>query len=182
VTITVIRSTLATAPDVDSVVKAIDEICVAPPRGRRPDALICTSGRLTLGVVRALRSSGVRVPDDLAAAAAAKTPFFFSTDITPAARPIAIDGSRELIQAGAHREAVFWIVATFARCHTILAADASPELQRALAPAFDAIVADLGITSTDDLIRRAEDVTQFLPRLWETTDAILSINPGISPQ
>jgi hypothetical protein len=47
---------------------------------------------------------------------------------------------------------------------------------------FDAIVADLGITSTDDLIRRAEDVTQFLPRLWETTEAILSINPGISPQ
>jgi hypothetical protein len=24
-------------------------------------------------------------------------------------------GSRELIEAGAHREAVFWIVATFAR-------------------------------------------------------------------
>jgi hypothetical protein len=39
-----------------------------------------------------------------AAAAVAKTPFFFSTDITPAARPIAIDGSRELIHAGAlHR-------------------------------------------------------------------------------
>lgn len=116
-----------------------------------------------------------------AAAAAAKTPFFFSTDITPAARPIAIDGSRELIQAGAHREAVFWIVATFARCHAILAADAPVELQRALAPAFDAIVADLGITSTDDLIRRADDVTQFLPKLWETTSAILSTNSGISP-
>lgn len=59
-------STLATEPDVDSVAKAIDEICVARPRDRRPDALICTSGRLTLGAVRALRSSGVRVPDDLA--------------------------------------------------------------------------------------------------------------------
>lgn len=59
-------STLATEPDVDSVAKAIDEICVTRPRGRRPDALICTSGRLTLGAVTALRSSGVRVPDDLA--------------------------------------------------------------------------------------------------------------------
>lgn len=114
-----------------------------------------------------------------AAASVAKTPFFFSTDITATARPIAIDGSRELIQAGYHREAVFWIVATFARCHKILATDAPPDLQRALAPAFDAIIADLGIRSTDHLIRRAEDVIQFLPRLWETTEAILLVNPGI---
>ncbi len=114
-----------------------------------------------------------------AAAAVAKTPFFFSTDITAAARPIAIDGSRELIRSGCHREAVFWIVATFARCHKILAADAPPDLQRALAPAFEAIIADLGITSTGDLFRRAEDVIQFLPRLWETTEAILSANPDI---
>ncbi|SEN71748.1 hypothetical protein [Lihuaxuella thermophila] len=113
-----------------------------------------------------------------AAAAVAKTPFFFSTDITATARPIAIDGSRELIRAGYHHEAVFWIVATFARCHTILAADAQ-DLQRALAPAFDSILADLSITSTDDLIRRAENVIQFLPRLWETTEAILCANPSI---
>lgn len=114
-----------------------------------------------------------------AAAAVAKTPFFFSSDITAAARPIVIDGSYELIKAGYHREAVFWIVATFARCHKVLSADAPPDLQRALAPAFDAVVADLGITSTHDLLRRAEEVVQFLPRLWETTEAILSANPAI---
>jgi hypothetical protein len=113
-----------------------------------------------------------------AAAAEAKTPFFFSTDITALARPIAIDGSRELIRAGYHREAIFWIVATFARCHKILAADA-PDLQRVLAPAFDEIIADLGITSTSDRIRRAEDVIQFLPSLWKTTEALLLANPDI---
>jgi LacI family transcriptional regulator len=59
-------STLATEPDVDNVAEAIHKICLARPRGERPDALICTSGRLTLGAVGALRSSGVRVPDDLA--------------------------------------------------------------------------------------------------------------------
>lgn len=113
-----------------------------------------------------------------AAAAAFKTPYRFSSDITPAARPIAIDGSRALVRTGCHREAVFWIVATFARCHAILAADA-PDVQRALAPAFDAILADLGIASPDDLIRRGEAVTQFLPKLWATTEAILAANPGI---
>lgn len=113
-----------------------------------------------------------------AAAAVAKTPFFFSTDITASARPIAIDGSYELIRAGYHREAVFWIVATFARCHKILTTDA-PDLQPTLVPAFEAIVSDLGITSTDALIDRARDVIRFLPRLWETTEAILLANPGI---
>ncbi|CAM4352842.1 hypothetical protein L1N85_25445 [Paenibacillus alkaliterrae] len=115
-----------------------------------------------------------------AAVAVVKTPFFFSTDITATARTIAIDGSYELIRSGCHSEAVFWIVATFARCHKILAADAPPDLQCALAPAFDAIIVDLGITSSDTLIRRAEDVIRFLPKLWETTEAILLANPGIT--
>ncbi|MFB7307570.1 hypothetical protein [Streptomyces sp. NPDC056192] len=107
----------------------------------------------------------------------AGTPFPFSSDITAQARPIAIDGSRLLIDRGDHREAVFWIVATFARCHTILAADA-PELHAARTPAFRAAVADLGITSTDDLLRRAEDVGRFLPRLWRTAEEILDKSVG----
>ncbi len=117
-----------------------------------------------------------------ASAAVAKTPFLFSGDITPAARPVAIDGSQELIDRGCHREAVFWIVATFARCHKILAADAPPELQDTHTAAFRAALADLGITSTDDILRRADEVNRYLPRLWEATEAILSANPGISPQ
>jgi hypothetical protein len=39
-----------------------------------------------------------------------------SPEISPVARPVAIGGSRELVQRGDHREAVFWIVATWARC------------------------------------------------------------------
>jgi len=114
-----------------------------------------------------------------AAAAARRTPYRFGSDIAPAARPIAIDGSRALIRSGCHREAVFWIAATFARCHAILAVDA-PEAQRALAPAFDSLLADLGIAGTGDILRKAEAVRRFLPRLWETAEAILSANPGIA--
>ncbi|TNJ66418.1 hypothetical protein FE784_10605 [Paenibacillus hemerocallicola] len=112
------------------------------------------------------------------AAANARTPFFFSSDITPAARPIAIEGSRELIHTGFHREAMFWIVATFARCHKILTADA-PELQPAFAPAFDAVIADLGIRSASDILIRAEESLRFLPGLLETAEAVMSANPGI---
>lgn len=114
-----------------------------------------------------------------ATAQVAKTPFSFSSDITPTARPIAIDGSQRLIDSGDHHEAVFWIIATFARCHTILAADA-PQLHEALAPAFQAAVTELGISSTHDLIHRAEEVTRFLPRLWQTAEDILRSNCGIT--
>jgi hypothetical protein len=105
-------------------------------------------------------------------AAAARTRFFFSSDITPAARPIAIDGSRALIDAGDHREAMFWIVATYARCHTILAAD-DPALHRELDLAFRAAVADLGITSGADLRRRGDEVLAYLPDLWQASEAMI---------
>jgi hypothetical protein len=115
-----------------------------------------------------------------AAQAVARTPFPFRSDISAAARPVAIDGSRELIRSGFHLEAVFWIVATFARCHKILAADAPAEMRLALAPAFEAVVADLGLASAGDFARRAEKVAAFLPSLWETAEAILSANPDIA--
>ena len=106
-----------------------------------------------------------------AAAAALRTPYRFASDIAPAARPIAIDASRALIARGDHREAVFFVVATFARCHSILAVDA-PDTLRALAPAFDELLGDLGLACTDDLLRRAAAVRRFLPTLWATASAL----------
>jgi hypothetical protein len=114
-----------------------------------------------------------------ATAPVARTAFPFSGDITPIARPIAIEGSQSLIDRGDHLEAVFWIIATFARCHTILATDA-PRLHEARAPAFRAAVADLGLTSTEDLLGRAAEVTRFVPRLWQAAENILAGNPHIT--
>ncbi|MCS7464913.1 hypothetical protein N0M98_33055 [Paenibacillus doosanensis] len=115
-----------------------------------------------------------------AAAAASRTPFFFSSNISPASRPIAIDGSRELIRRGFHREAIFWIAATFARCHKILAADA-PREQQQLLPAFEAVIADLGIRSREDFLSRAAEGIGFLPRLWEAAESIMANNAEIQP-
>ncbi|OLT05976.1 hypothetical protein BJF90_18895 [Pseudonocardia sp. CNS-004] len=108
------------------------------------------------------------------AAAVGRTPFFFSSDISADARPIAIDGSRALLDAGDHREAVFWIVATFARCQQILDADAPPERTRAAEHAFRTALAELtGVRGPDDLHSRAEATLAFLPELDDVTAAIL---------
>ncbi|MCS7479292.1 hypothetical protein ACFFQW_03895 [Umezawaea endophytica] len=102
-----------------------------------------------------------------------RTPFPYSSDITAAARPIAIDGGHALVDAGDHREAAFWIAVTFSRCHTILAADA-PELHRELAPAFDAVLADLGVTGGADLAARAERTLDLLPAVWARAEVLMS--------
>ncbi|MCZ8521939.1 MULTISPECIES: hypothetical protein [Paenibacillus] len=115
-----------------------------------------------------------------ATASAAKTPFPFSSDITAPARSIAIGGSLELIRSGSHREAIFWIAATFARCHKILAADAPQEVQRLHLPAFEALLADLGLESPGAIMERAREAIAFLPRLDECTEAILAANPDIT--
>ena len=114
-----------------------------------------------------------------AAAAVSTTPFFFATDISQLARPIAIDGSRELIARGDHREAVFWLVATYSRCLKVLAADAPMAIRERFEPGYRELLNDLGIASLADLRRRGEQVEAFLPRLWTEAGAILAANPEI---
>lgn len=112
-----------------------------------------------------------------AAAAAARTPFPFSADVAEAARPVAVDGSADLVARGLHREAVFWIAATYARCLKILAADAPGETGHLAG--FADLAADLGAGSPDDLRRRAGEVTAHLPRLRAVAEEIIAANPGI---
>ena len=63
-----------------------------------------------------------------------------------------------------------------ARSQKILAVDAPRPTQHALAPAFDKLLADLGITGTDDLIARCRSVADSLPSVWETAEAIVAAN------
>jgi hypothetical protein len=108
-----------------------------------------------------------------------KTPFFFASDLSDIARPIAIDGSRDLIEHGDHREAIFWIVATYSRCQKVLYHDAPAELQDRFSPGYRRLLGDLGITSFSDLQQRAEQVKNHLPYVWEVAEAIIVANPEI---
>ena len=133
------------------------------------------------------RMSPVRVEEHLAALAEAfdaakaviKTPFFFAADISDLARPVAIDGSRELIQRGYHREAIFWMAATYCRCQKVFYQDAPPELRDKYSPGLRRLLGDLGIASFADLRQRGEQVEAYLPQLWELAEAIMAANPDI---
>lgn len=117
-----------------------------------------------------------------AAKTVVKTPFFFASDISDIARPIAIDGSRQLIEHGDHRAAIFWIVATYSRCQKVLDHDASVELQDRFSPGYRQLLGDLGITSFADLRRRGAQVEALLPAVWEVAEAIMAANPEIEAE
>ena len=114
-----------------------------------------------------------------AAKAVIHTPFSFAADISDLARPVAIDGSRALIERGDQREAVFWMAATYARCQEVLCRDAAPEVQEQYTPGFRAFLADLGVHSFADLQPRSQEVRQMLPRVWQVAEAIVAANPEI---
>ncbi len=108
-----------------------------------------------------------------------KTPFFFVSDLSELARPIAIDGSWEIIKHGDYRAAIFWIVATYSRCQKVLYQDASVAMQEQFDPGYRALLADLGITSSTDLQRRGEQIRDSLPQVWAVSEAIMAANPDI---
>jgi hypothetical protein len=114
-----------------------------------------------------------------AAKAVIKTPYFFASDISDIGRQVAIDGSWELIERGDHREAVFWMVATYSRCQKILYHDAPPDVQDKFSPGYLHLLADLGINSSADLYQRSDKVRNVLPRVWEVAEAIIAANPEI---
>jgi hypothetical protein len=102
-------------------------------------------------------TSGLHVPS-----------YRFDSDISPAARAVAIDGSRELIESGLHREAVFWMVATYARC--LAKRDAAGVT--GYAEGFQELLADLGAGTFTDRRHRGDRVLAALPGLWQTAMAL----------
>lgn len=117
-----------------------------------------------------------------AAQAVIRSPFSFASDISDLARPIAIDGSRDLIERGSHREAMFWIVATSSRCQTVLSHDAPAEMRERFVPGYRRLLGDLGIGGPADLRQRTAQVKDYLPRVWTVAEAIMAANPGIDDQ
>ena len=128
-----------------------------------------------------------RTPRHLDAAAAAfdeakrllKAGYRFASDISDVARPVALEGSKDLIEQGLHREAVFWIVATYARCRWIFHRSASSYTRDRYDLGFQRMLRDLGIHTFADLKARSAQVRRFLPRLMETAEGIMAATPGI---
>lgn len=91
--------------------------------------------------------------------------FPFAADMSPSGREAAIDGSRELMERGFHREAVFWIAVSHCRCQKVISDDAFTE-------GYLDLVGDLRLHSAAQLRRRRAEVESILPSVCEVAEAI----------
>ena len=114
-----------------------------------------------------------------AAAMVIKTPFPFASDISHSARPIAIDGSFDLIRRGCHREAMFWIAVTHSRCQKVLTCDAPEELTHSIRNSYQGLAGDLGVLTFADIQRRRIEIERILPNVCELAEKIIAVNDKI---
>jgi hypothetical protein len=143
------------------------------------EALLELLGCADMDVAR-VRDHLVALIDTFDVAKRVPAPLFpFAADISDAARPVAIGGSKELIDGGNHREAVFWIAVTYSRCIKILQDNPSAGRDEAIEQGYRALLDDLGITSYSDRRQRRQQIEDTLPRVWETAEAIMAAHPGI---
>ncbi|KAA2238675.1 hypothetical protein F0L74_20875 [Chitinophaga agrisoli] len=107
------------------------------------------------------------------AAEVIRTPYRFAADISQAARSVAIDGSYELLETGYHREAMFWITATWCRCRHILTQDAPPHIQVQHDAGFRQLLEELHIDSFKNRDRSNRHVIRMMPRVWKMAEKIM---------
>lgn len=131
-------------------------------------------GAISPGRVREHLDRMTRAFDD--AAGVIRSDFPFRSDLSAAARPVAVDGSRELIERGEHREAVFWIAVTYARCMDVLHTDASPSARVEHAPGFETLLLELGVPGPAEMRARARGLEAFLPELMQLAVELVDHN------
>ena len=85
---------------------------------------------------------------------------FWASDIQEGARAISIGGSQKLIDEGFHREALYWIVATRARCLTVMhdvGADTTFYM-----PAFEDMTNTLGVATEEQRAIRSANILEWI--------------------
>lgn len=105
----------------------------------------------------------------------------FASDLAPDAHPIAVQGSRALLDAGLAREAVFWIAVTGVRCLQAFEQAGARDDAEAFGPAFAALLGDFGVPDVGAVRARTDAVVAFLPELLAFCDALADAAPGGKP-
>jgi len=108
-----------------------------------------------------------------------KTPFWGSTSISDSARPGMVDRVGAMIEAGRHREAMFWIAFFHMWCHKAIVNDAPPDMQVQEAPTYQQLISVLGLTSLDEIHRKHKSTEAYIAEVWQVAEAIIAANSDV---
>jgi hypothetical protein len=108
-----------------------------------------------------------------------KTPFFFSNDLGEDVRPIAIDGTTEILDMGLHREAMFWIHWVYSNAQKAIQNDAPEEEKAEYLQIYLHDLAQLGLETESDFSQRMDMLKALLPQVMQTAAEIMDNNVDI---
>ncbi len=132
----------------------------------------------SLGSARWTKQTANQLLQDVAssfdlACSVIRSPYQFESDMTKAARPIAIDGSVEIIEAGIPGEAAFWLVAIAARSRAVVAKDGTTVQLREVDVGFWRLLAHLGIPDAIAMNERAIQIEADIEECWSVCENIV---------
>jgi hypothetical protein len=131
-----------------------------------------------VGFANLARPQVERYLDDCAdafdrATAVTRTPVPFQYKFQPHVRPYIIDGAREMIEQGSHREAMFWIAGFLTFANAAIQADA-PMAERPLYQAkVDRLLNDMGFCTMADVQARAAAARDLAAAVFDIADTLI---------
>jgi hypothetical protein len=99
--------------------------------------------------------------------------------ISPLARPVVINGARELIEDGFYNEAILWIASMRTLCQQTILQDAPADEQKKYAEQYDELLAELGFYSPNDFPKREEGCKRLLDEVMQVAEQIVEMNKNI---
>jgi hypothetical protein len=131
-----------------------------------------------LGWARLGRQEVEQYLDDCAeafdcAVAVTRTPVPFQAKLQPHVRPYLVDGAREMIVQGYHREAMFWISGFLLFANTAIQCDAPAADKPRFQALFDRLVAEMGLCTPADVAARAQEAQALADALFAVADGLV---------
>ena len=108
-----------------------------------------------------------------------KTPSFFDMKLRPFIRPYAIEGAQEMIEAGYHREAMFWIEVFLAIAFAVIQNDAPEADKLRFQNSYQRLLRDLGRSTPDDWEARYLQADALKDDFFELADIIVQRHPDV---
>lgn len=92
--------------------------------------------------------------------------------------PYLVEGSREMMAAGHHREAMFWIMLMHSLSNRAVQRDGSEEERALSQAALNRVLIKLGLGTVDERRARLELVTRVTAQVFEFADEVVMRYPG----
>ncbi len=105
---------------------------------------------------------------------ARRTWFHFAPDISPSGRIGAIDATRAMVETGHHREAMFWIGVTAARCALILNTDVDDSPKARHNKLLDDLAYGFRIGREEQVAERVAELRAIIPTLTANAETLIA--------